>query len=56
MEDMVRAIEQGTMGDFKQYYRTVDVLLLDDIQFLAQGMKTKEDFVHVFNRLQEDGS
>jgi len=56
MEDMVRAIEQGTMSDFTQYYRAVDVLLMDDIQFLAKGVKTQEEFFHVFNRLQEDGS
>ncbi len=56
MEDMVRAIEHGTMSDFTQYYRAVDVLLMDDIQFLAKGMKTQEEFFHVFNRLQEDGS
>ena len=37
MEDMVRAIEHGTMSDFTQYYRSVDVLLMDDIQFLAKG-------------------
>jgi chromosomal replication initiator protein len=55
MEDMVRAIEQGTMSDFTQYYRSVDVLLMDDIQFLARGMKSQEEFFHVFNRLQEDG-
>jgi len=56
MEDMVRAIEHGTMSEFTQYYRSVDVLLMDDIQFLAKGMKTQEEFFHVFNRLQEDGS
>ena len=56
MEDMVRAIERGKMADFTQYYRTVNVLLMDDIQFLAKGMKTQEEFFHVFNRLQEDGS
>lgn len=56
MEDMVRAIEQGKMSDFTKYYRSVDVLLMDDIQFLAKGMKTQEEFFHVFNRLQEDGS
>ena len=39
MEDMVRAIERGSMGDFTQYYRSVDVLLMDDIQFLAKGSK-----------------
>ena len=56
MEDMVRAIERGKMADFTQYYRTVNVLLMDDIQFLAKGIKTQEEFFHVFNRLQEDGS
>ena len=55
MEDMVRAIEHGTMADFTQYYRSVDVLLMDDIQFLAKGMKSQEEFFHVFNRLQEGG-
>jgi chromosomal replication initiator protein len=55
MEDMVRAIEQGAMADFTQYYRSVDVLLMDDIQFLAKGSKSQEEFFHVFNRLQEDG-
>jgi chromosomal replication initiator protein len=54
MEDMVRAIEHGTMSDFTQYYRSVDVLLMDDIQFLAKGSKSQEEFFHVFNRLQED--
>lgn len=56
MEDMVRAIERGAMSEFTQYYRSVDVLLMDDIQFLAKGMKSQEEFFHVFNRLQEDGS
>ncbi len=54
MEDMVRAIEHGAMSDFTQYYRSVDVLLMDDIQFLAKGSKSQEEFFHVFNRLQED--
>ncbi len=56
MEDMVRAIEHGTMAEFTRYYRSVDVLLMDDIQFLAKGMKSQEEFFHVFNRLQENGS
>ena len=55
MDDMVRAIEHGTMAEFTQYYRAVDVLLMDDIQFLAKGSKSQEEFFHVFNRLQEDG-
>ena len=56
MEDMVRAIERGAMAEFTQYYRSVDVLLMDDIQFLAKGIKSQEEFFHVFNRLQEGGS
>lgn len=56
MEDMVKAIERGAMSEFTQYYRSVDVLLMDDIQFLAKGIKSQEEFFHVFNRLQEDGS
>jgi len=56
MEDMVRAIGLGKMLEFTQYYRTVDVLLMDDIQFLAKGEKSQEEFFHVFNRLQEDGA
>ena len=56
MEDMVRAIEKGSMSEFTQYYRAVDVLLMDDIQFLAKGSKTQEEFFHVFNRLQDEGS
>ncbi|HJN52080.1 MAG: chromosomal replication initiator protein DnaA [Pseudomonadales bacterium] len=55
MEDMVRAIEQGNMSAFNQYYRSVDVLLVDDIQFLAKGVKSQEEFFHVFNSLMEDG-
>lgn len=55
MEDMVRAIEQGKMSAFNQYYRSVDVLLVDDIQFLAKGVKSQEEFFHVFNNLLEDG-
>jgi len=56
MEDMVRAIGLGKMLEFTQHYRTVDVLLMDDIQFLAKGAKSQEEFFHVFNRLQEDGA
>jgi len=52
----VRAIERGAMAEFTQYYRSVDVLLMDDIQFLAKGIKSQEEFFHVFNRLQEEGS
>ena len=55
MEDMVRSIEQGKMSAFNEYYRSVDVLLVDDIQFLAKGVKSQEEFFHVFNSLMEEG-
>lgn len=55
IEDMVRAIEQGKMSAFTERYRAIDVLLMDDIQFLAKGSKSQEEFFHLFNRLQEDG-
>ncbi len=53
IEDMVRAIQGGAMMKFTEYYRAVDVLLMDDIQFLAQGPKSQVEFFAVFNRLQE---
>ena len=54
IEDMVRAIEKGRMRQFTEHYRAIDVLLMDDIQFLAKGSKSQEEFFHLFNRLQED--
>lgn len=53
MEDMVRAIKQGSMLEFASFYHSVDVLLMDDIQFLAKGDKSQEEFFNVFNRLHE---
>jgi chromosomal replication initiator protein len=55
IEEMVRAIETGQMREFTEAYRSIDVLLMDDIQFLAKGSKSQEEFFHLFNRLQEDG-
>jgi chromosomal replication initiator protein len=55
IEEMVRAIEKGRMREFTEAYRSIDVLLMDDIQFLAKGSKSQEEFFHLFNRLQEDG-
>ena len=55
MEDVVRAIEHNTMDSFKTHYQSVDVLLMDDIQFLARGPRTQEEFFHVYNRLQGNG-
>ncbi len=55
VQDMVRALQQGTMQDFMQYYRSVDMLLIDDIQFFAKKLRSQEEFFHVFNGLLERG-
>ncbi|MEM7101014.1 MAG: chromosomal replication initiator protein DnaA [Pseudomonadota bacterium] len=53
VQDMVKALQQGTMQDFMQYYRSVDALLIDDIQFFAKKLRSQEEFFHVFNALLE---
>ena len=53
VQDMVKALQQGTMHDFMQYYRSVDALLIDDIQFFAKKLRSQEEFFHVFNGLLE---
>lgn len=55
VQDMVKALQQGTMQDFMQYYRSVDALLIDDIQFFAKKLRSQEEFFHVFNALVERG-
>jgi len=53
VQDMVKALQQGTMDEFMQYYRSVDTLLIDDIQFFANKLRSQEEFFHVFNALLE---
>ena len=53
--DMVRAIRMNEVDDFKKYYRNVDALLIDDIQFFAGKERTQEEFFHTFNSLFEGG-
>ena len=55
VQDMVKALQQGTMQEFMQYYRSVDTLLIDDIQFFAKKLRSQEEFFHVFNGLLERG-
>lgn len=56
VQDMVKALRQGTMADFMSHYRSVDTLLIDDIQFFAKKLRSQEEFFHVFNGLLEKGS
>jgi chromosomal replication initiator protein len=51
--DMVRALQHNTITDFKQAYRTLDALLIDDIQFFAGKEHSQEEFFHTFNALLE---
>jgi chromosomal replication initiator protein len=51
----IRALGSRSVEDFKRTYRDVDVLLIDDVQFLASKAKTEEEFFHTFNALYESG-
>ena len=55
VQDMVKALQTGTMQDFMKFYRSVDALLIDDIQFFAKKLRSQEEFFHVFNALLERG-
>ncbi len=51
--DMVRALQHNAINEFKRYYRSVDALLIDDIQFFAKKERSQEEFFHTFNALLE---
>lgn len=51
--DMVKALQHNRINEFKKYYRTVDALLIDDIQFFAKKERSQEEFFHTFNALLE---
>lgn len=53
VQDMVKALQNNAIEKFKQYYRSVDALLIDDIQFFANKERTQEEFFHTFNALLE---
>ena len=52
--DFVSALQQGKTDQFKNLYRSVDILLVDDIQFLAGKEGTQEEFFHTFNALHQN--
>ncbi|MEC5385056.1 chromosomal replication initiator protein DnaA [Uliginosibacterium sp. H3] len=51
--DVVRAYQQKSFDQFKRYYRSLDLLLIDDIQFIRNKERTQEEFFHAFNGLVE---
>ncbi len=53
VQEMITALQNKTMDQFKNFYRSVDVLLIDDIQFFAGKERTQEEFFHTFNALLE---
>jgi len=53
VHEMVNALQHGKMNEFKAYYRGLDALLIDDIQFFAGKEQTQEEFFHNFNALFE---
>ena len=51
--DMVRALQHNKIDSFKEFYRSADALLIDDIQFFAGKERSQEEFFHTFNALLE---
>ena len=54
--DMVKSIESHSMNEFKKFYRSLDALLIDDIQFFAGKEHSQEEFFHTYNTLLEIGA
>ncbi|MFN5744622.1 MAG: chromosomal replication initiator protein DnaA [Methylococcaceae bacterium] len=54
VSDMVKALQHNAINAFKDFYRTVDALLIDDIQFFAGKERSQEEFFHTFNTLLEN--
>ncbi len=53
--DFVHAIQQNEISRFSKFYRSIDVLIIDDVQFFGGKEKTQEEFFHVFNELHQIG-
>ncbi|EEX51312.1 chromosomal replication initiator protein DnaA [Pasteurella multocida] len=55
IQQLINAIRDNKMDEFKKFYRSLDALLVDDIQFFAEKEKTQEEFFHIFNNLFDAG-
>jgi len=53
VQDMVKALQHNAIDEFKRFYRSVDALIIDDIQFFAGKERSQEEFFHTFNALLE---
>ena len=56
VSDMVKSLQLGAINEFKHHYRSLDALLIDDIQFFAKKEQSQEELFHTFNSLLEKGS
>jgi chromosomal replication initiator protein len=54
MNELISSLRRDRMGEFKERFRRVDMLILDDVQFLAGRERTQEEFFHTFNSLHSD--
>ena len=53
--EFITSIQQGKIDEFRARYRRIDLLLIDDIQFIADKERTQEEFFHTFNAIHDDG-
>ncbi len=53
--DFITCVQQGRFDDFRARYRRIDLLLIDDIQFIADKERTQEEFFHTFNAIHDEG-
>ena len=53
--EFITSIQTGKFDEFRARYRRIDLLLIDDVQFIADKERTQEEFFHTFNAVHEDG-